>query len=212
MKKAIYLFSILTIFLLPSCFDLTEEVFDQLDGDKLLGNLTERDMQAVTAQIYGDMRVLYAGTDAHKTGCWFYTGEETADIQITPQRGGAWYDGGVFKRLNGHTWTIDDELILGPWRQFYQGVNNCNRLIYQFEDTTLNIDAEKRATLLSELRTARAFWYYNLVDFFGNVPLITSYDVPEGYLPGTTKRDSVFRFCVISSPTIPLPLVAPLVK
>lgn len=196
MKKAIYLFSILTIFLLPSCFDLTEEVFDQLDGDKLLGNLTERDMQAITAQIYGDMRVLYAGTEAHKTGCWFYTGEETADIQITPRRGGAWYDGGVFDRLNGHTWTVDDELILGPWRQFYKGVNNCNRLIYQFEDTTLNIDAEKRATLLSELRTARAFWYYNLVDFFGNVPLITSYDVPEGYLPGTTKRDSVFRFCV----------------
>ena len=196
MKKILYIISITFILLLPSCFDLTEEVFDQLDGDKLLSELTERDMQSITAQIYGDMRVLYAGLDAHKTGCWFYTSEESADIQITPRRGGAWYDGGVFERLNGHAWTVDDELILGPWRQFYEGVNGCNRLIYLFEDSTLNVDAEKRIGMLSELKTARAFWYYCLIDFYGNVPLITNYDVPKGFLPETSSRDSVFRFCV----------------
>ena len=194
MKKILSIISIIFV-TLSSCLDLTEEVYDQLDGDKFLITLTDRDMQSVTAQVYGDYRVLFAGFNAHKTGCWFYTSEETADIQITPRRGGAWYDGGVFERLNGHVWTVDDQLILGPWRQFYEGVNNCNRLIYLFEDTTLNVDAEKRVSLLSELKTARAFWYYCLIDFYGNVPLVTSYNVPEGYLPSTVSRDSVFRFC-----------------
>jgi len=196
MKKLINIFSIILILAAPGCTDLTEEVYDQLDGDKFLISLTDRDMQSITAQTYGDMRVLYAGFNAHKTGCWFYTGEEAADIQITPRRGGAWYDGGVFERLNGHTWTVDDQLILGPWRQFYEGINNCNRLIYLFEDTTLTVDSLKRMNLLSELKTARAFWYYCLIDFYGNVPLVTSYDVPKGYLPATISRDSVFGFCV----------------
>lgn len=197
MKKVIYITSIIISSLFfYSCFNLTEDVYDQLDGDELLKDLTDRDMQSITAKIYGDMRVLYAGFNAHKTGCWFYTSEESADIQITPRRGGAWYDGGIFERLNNHTWTVDDELVLGPWQQFYKSINNCNRLIYLFEDSTLNVNEDKRVGLLSELKTARAFWYYCLIDFYGNVPLVTSFDVPKGYLPETTSRDSVFKFCV----------------
>jgi hypothetical protein len=196
MKKflCLYLFSLLFFF--SSCTDLTEHVYDQLDGDKFLKGLTERDMESLMTPVYGDMRVLYAGSNAHKTGCWFYTGEETAGIQITPQRGSAWYDGGVFERLHGHTWTVDDKLILGPWQQFYKGVNDCNRLVYLFSDTTLKVDSVKRIYLLSQLKVARAFWYYCLVDFFGNVPLVTTYDVPKGFLPKTAPRDSVFNFCV----------------
>jgi len=197
MKKIFYIVSlILSSLLLYSCFDLKEDVYDQLDGDKFLNNLTDRDIESAKAQMYSDMRVLYAGFDAHKTGCWFYTSEETADIQITPRRGGAWYDGGVFERLNAHTWTVDDELILGPWQQFYKSINDCNRLFFLFEDTTLNVSQDIREATLAEVRTARAFWYYCLIDFYGNVPLVTTFDVPNGFLPKTTPRDSVFRFCI----------------
>lgn len=196
MKKLLYIFISGALAFLSSCTDLTENVYDQLDGDKFLSSMTENDMESVMGTVYGDMRSLYAGFDAHKTGCWFYTSEETSDIQITPRRGGAWYDGGVFERLNAHTWTVDDKLILGPWQQFYKGVNDCNRIIYLFSDSTLKVDSVKRTRLLSELKVARAFWYYCLVDFFGNVPLVTSYNVPKGYLPKTTSRDSVFNFCV----------------
>lgn len=179
-----------------ACTDLTEELYNVIDGDEFISNLSDRDMASITAPIYSDMRSLYSGFSAHTSGCWFYTSEESADIQITPQRGGAWYDGGVFERLNGHTWTVDDELILGPWRQFYEAISNCNRLIYLFDDSTLTMNEDDRIYLLSELKTARSFWYYCLVDFYGNVPLVTTFDVPDGYLPPTVARDSVFRFCV----------------
>lgn len=198
MKNRLYRLAavVLTVGGCLSCTDMNEVVFDQLEGEKYYENFTEKDIPSIIGPIYSDMRGLYAGWNVHKDGCWFYTGEETADIQISPHRGSAWLDGGIFQRLNDHTWNVDDKLVLGPWRSFYAGVNTANRLIFQFSSSDIKIDDNMRRSILSELRVARAFWYYCLIDFYGNVPLVTRYDVPKGYLPETTPRKEVYQFVV----------------
>lgn len=47
---------------------------------------------------------------------------------------------------------------------------------------------------IAELKVARAFYYYLLLEAFGNVPIIDRFDVPDGYLPATEPRSKVFEF------------------
>ncbi|NJO25325.1 MAG: RagB/SusD family nutrient uptake outer membrane protein, partial [Bacteroidia bacterium] len=85
-----------------SCTKLDEEVFDQVEADNFYSNFGEADVVAAMGPVYSDMRGLYAGYSAHLNGVWLYTGEETTDLQVTPSRGGAWYDGGTYYRLHQH--------------------------------------------------------------------------------------------------------------
>ncbi len=182
------------LMLFAGCTNLDEEIYDQLTAEKYFENFSEDDIPGAIGAVYSDLRTLYSGSGAHTGGCWLYTSEESADSWITPSRGGAWYDGGIYQRLNEHKWKIDDQHFLGNWRRAYSGINTCNRLIYQFENAAM--DADTKSKLMAELHVARAFWYYILCDLFGNVPIVTKYDVPDGWLPETSTRQEVFDFIV----------------
>ncbi len=192
--KKLFLYAAAAASLAVSCVNLDEEVYDKLTAEEYFKNFTEADIPAALGTIYQDLRNLYAGSSAHTDGCWLYTNEECGDCWVTPSRGGAWYDGGIYQRLNQHTWTIDDAHVLNNWRKAYQAINTCNRLIYEF--TSASIDAAAKEKLMAEIRVARAFWYYVLCDMYGNVPIVTKYDVPDGYLPETSSRKDVFDFVV----------------
>src|SRR5690606_37768531 len=121
---------------------------------------TEEDIPSALGPLYNDMRGLYTGTDAfdaHINGNWLWASEESGDLWVTPKRGGAWYDGGIYFRLNQHDWGVDETTLLGPWRSFYKGVNTCNRLYEQFSPMA---NEDERNSIRSEIRVGRAFWYY----------------------------------------------------
>jgi len=172
--------------------ELETPIYDQLIAEDYYANFTEEDIPAAIGSVYGDMRNLFAGSGAHKNGCWLYTNEEVGDLWITPKRGGAWYDAGIYERLNKHQWNIDEQHFLTNWRRAYASINTCNRLMYEFQ----NQDLKDTTKLMSELKVARAFWYYTLIDMFGNVPIVTKYNVPDGYLPETMPRKDVYNFVV----------------
>ena len=174
-----------------SCTDLTENVYDQLTADEYFKGFTDKDVPGALGKVYNDLKMLYGGFDAHTAGCYLYTNEECSDLWVTPKRGGSWYDGGIYFRLNQHKWLYDDAHFLGNWRRAYTAINNCNRLLFEFANAGVNNDM-----VMAELKVARAFWYYILIDMFGNIPLVTQYDTPEGWLPETSKRADVFQFIV----------------
>lgn len=178
--------------LLASCLNLDEISYSNMTADKYYSNFSSSDIPAALGAVYSDLRKLYAGDNPHTTGCWHYTNEEVGDIWVTPKRGGSWYDGGIYFRLNQHKWEWDDNHILNNWRQSYSSINTCNRLIYQFRTA----DIQDTVALMSEIKVARAFWYYNLCDMYGNVPIQTRYDVPSDYLPQTSTRQAVFDFVI----------------
>ncbi|TRZ42231.1 RagB/SusD family nutrient uptake outer membrane protein [Robertkochia solimangrovi] len=184
------------IILFTSCTDLEEVVYDQLTEDSLKANLTDNDIPSLLGPLYNDLRKLYTGnnaTEAHFNGNWLWVSEESADLWITPKRGGGWYDGGIYYRLNQHNWGTDETTLLGVWRSFYKAINTSNRLYEQFE--TLENETQ-RNKILAEIRVSRAFWYYNLADFYGNVPLVTEFSLPDGYLPETNSRKEVVDFVI----------------
>jgi hypothetical protein len=62
----------------------------------------------------------------------------------------------------------DSEYFILPWNYMYRGVRDCNLSISKIPEVSGLSDTEK-SRLLGEIRTLRAFYYFNLVRKFGDV-------------------------------------------
>ena len=89
------------------------------------------------------------------------------------QRGGDWYDGGILLQLHRHKFQPDNGIFNNAWNNSYGAINTVNRLIYQFSSIE-GADAYE-----AELRAIRAFYYFHLLDMFGNVPLSVDFTDTE---------------------------------
>lgn len=59
------------------------------------------------------------------------------------------------------------------WQNWYQGVRDCNFSIEKLGGIT-TVSASEISKSLGAVRTLRAWYYFNLVRYFGDVPMITS--------------------------------------
>lgn len=59
------------------------------------------------------------------------------------------------------------------WNYWFDGVRDCNMSMQKIETLLGQSDVEK-AKALGEVRTLRAWYYFNLVRYFGDVPLVTN--------------------------------------
>ena len=176
------LFTVASVF--SGCTNLDEDVFSSIPENDFYK--TESEFLAAMVPVYSSMRAM---TDWQN---WWDL-EETTDVCVTPVKNhGLWYDGGIYIRLHQHSWTEEDPHLNAIWNVLYAGVSSANRVLYQFENSSIEIPAKKN--YISELKVARAFYYYLLLEAFGNVPIIDRFDVPDGYLPATESRTKVFQF------------------
>jgi hypothetical protein len=162
------------ILIFASCTDLTDTVSDQVTSENFFQ--TPQEFISAMGDAYNPLTA-FGGNSGFKN-----SNEVASDEGVFPQRGQDWFDGGVWLRQHRHTWRYDEGHINGAWQTLYNGVNNANRLIFQFESAVEqgNADQEDAEAFISELKIMRAFYYYWLLDMFGNVPIITSFDeAPE---------------------------------
>ncbi|MGI4864899.1 MAG: RagB/SusD family nutrient uptake outer membrane protein [Janthinobacterium lividum] len=64
----------------------------------------------------------------------------------------------------------DLEPVRVMWEDHYRGVYRCNQVLANVP--TIQMDATQQKTLLAEAHFLRGIYYFNLVTYFGNVPLI----------------------------------------
>lgn len=119
----------------------------------------------------------------------------STDEDVIPARPNGWVDGGIYKRMHQHKWTSEDDIPLQSWVRTYDGINACNRVLYQIESGQVQL-GDRETSVVSELKVLRASYYYVLDDLFGNVPIITRFDVPEGYLPEQSSRKELYEFII----------------
>ena len=183
---------ILTI-LTTACTNLDEVLYNTITMDNY--GKTSSEVQTIVGGAYATLR----GFDDTKTGgtiCYptsefvFFLNECTSDEACIPTRGTDWYDGGVYQQLQYHTWDARNKTILSAWKYNFQGVANVNTIIYMVNKSSLT-DVQKNV-VNAELRGLRAYYYYNLLDLFGGVPIVTSFETAD--VPAQVSRDSVFRF------------------
>src|ERR1044072_2108411 len=152
---------------------------------------TSSDLAALAGAAYVDWRGLLL-----QWNTLYRAQEVSADEMLTPARPNGWVDGGVYRRIHEHKWTTDDDIVINIWTRAYQGITNCNRIIYQTRSGAIPVDPKDTSALIAEMKLLRASYYWVLIDCYGNVPIVDRFDVPEGYLPTQGTRKQVYDFIV----------------
>ena len=64
--------------------------------------------------------------------------------------------------------------VNNPWYNCYVGIQRANTVMEQFEkNKDVQIDSQVKDRMTGEVKFLRAFFYFNLVRFYGGVPIIT---------------------------------------
>jgi hypothetical protein len=83
----------------------------------------------------------------------------------------AWMD-----QVSSFNFTASNQAFNGQWSYDYEGISRANRAISYLTDATLTakigIDPALKDRLLGETLFLRAFYYFDLVNNFGDVPLL----------------------------------------
>ena len=193
MKKLRYskLFSIFflsLILVVSSCTKLEDKSYGVIVAEQF--KPTDQDIVAIVGGAYGNWREILLFWN----GLWRVQ-EVGADEVVIPARPNGWVDGGIYRRIHEHTWTTDDGNVYDTWDRTYSGIANCNRVIFQIESGFLPL-TDTKEEVLAELKVLRASYYYILCDVYGNVPMVTQFDVPEGFVPKQSTRTEVYNFIV----------------
>lgn len=193
MRKSLFMVIAMVVVILAaavnqSCTNLDEELYGEVTPDNFFN--TEEEILAALGAAYTQFGNWASGDP--------YTMQNvTTDEVAVPTRGQDWDDGGDWRRWHLHSWTREDGGLNGGWNFGFGGVNTANRLIFQFEVLVDDgsMEADVAAAFIAELRAVRGFFYWQLIDMFGNVPLVTNFETAEAQ-PATVPRADVYAWLV----------------
>lgn len=156
--------------------ELTEETFNYTNAYQAIGI------------VYANMRGMISHTS------YYMVQETTADAIVMPANASGWDDGGIYRRMHLHTWNSENVQFSNMWNTFYAGVINANRLIEQLETGRVPAPAGvTQEALVAEMKAARAFFLWMIMDNFGDAPLITD---RSDELPEKASRKEIYEFIV----------------
>ncbi|MFU8813470.1 MAG: RagB/SusD family nutrient uptake outer membrane protein [Balneolaceae bacterium] len=194
-SKTLFVGSFLAILFGFACTDLNEKLPSEVRAEDFFQNET----QILSA--LGEAYVVLAagGMWGSHNGLWSIH-QVSSDETVIPQRGQDWFDGGIWLRMHRHTFNTEEGAFEGAWAELFRGVNTSNRVMFQLEQAVADgvVEPALAGEFIAELRALRAFYYYWLLDTFGNVPIVDDFvNAPAN--PGNnpdfqTGRTAVFNF------------------
>ncbi|WP_160713136.1 RagB/SusD family nutrient uptake outer membrane protein [Chitinophaga solisilvae] len=123
-------------------------------------------------------------------GAWtmteFATGQAATDL-------GQAVSSYFIKDLNN---TADNAYGESYWKNYYTGIANANLSLARIPG--INMDKAEARRLLGEARFLRAWYYFNLIQMFGNIPLVTApVDLNSDQLkPNQAPVEEVYKLIV----------------
>lgn len=175
------------------CGCLDEHPKDQLDQEAIYNNADNIYKNAV-ASLYN-----YVGSNQESEGLQgtcrgiYDYNTLTTDEAMIPIRGGDWYDGGLWENMYQHKWSANDIYLYDVWKYLFKVIVLSNQSLSIIDSHRQLLSAEQERDFTAEVRAVRALFYYYAMDMFGQIPLVTSYDVKlDQVVP--SKRSEVFRF------------------
>ena len=180
MKKLFKKIPILLLLIFVSCNDLSEEVYSDLTSGSYV--YTSNEIYAIIGPVYSNLRGYY--NQGH------IVLDISTDITCLPANASGWDDGGIYKKIHLHTWNAEAPQVNNLWSLFYRGVIHANRIIDQLETDAVPIPSNlSKESLIAEMKVARAFYYWQIIDNFGDAPFVTTVTQE---LPGPTSRKTIY--------------------
>lgn len=122
-------------------------------------------------------------TGTGNNGAWFHINGIASDEMLIPQRGGDWFDGGIYIDLHTHNFKSTDGQTNNTWNDAYNGITQVNTLL---EKGGLSADQ------VAQLRVVRAYFHWRLMDAFGRVKIQTQ----VGASVQQSDRPEVYQFII----------------
>ncbi|MDQ2753274.1 MAG: RagB/SusD family nutrient uptake outer membrane protein, partial [Bacteroidota bacterium] len=124
-------------------------------------------MQAINAA-YSQLKF----TSATANPLWVF-GDVASDDAATGNVGASpdasTIDNFSFSTTNSH--------LTNEWANLYQGITNCNLVLANVP--SINMDTALRSRILGEAKFLRAWYYFTLVNIYGDVPVVVKPLAPE---------------------------------
>lgn len=155
-----------------SCTDLDVDI----DSQYTEFPTSQRAAEAISAEVYA----AYRGAVGYNR--WM-TQTLSSDEAVSLSLGTDYYDGGRFRELHVHNWTADNPILPDLWNGAMTGINLANNVLSIFAD-----DESERS---APIRAIRAYYYFMLMDNFGDVPLITG---KVDHVPDRSSRAEICEF------------------
>lgn len=181
MKKNIFLLS-LSIFFLLSCQK------ELLEKSPIIG-VTESNFYKTEADAIAAINAAYAALQFELTPAghfrWFW-----GDIMSDDSEKGGSGDNDVnaLLRLETFQGPTNTDLLESEWEANYEGIYRANVVLEKIPD--IEMDAALKARILGEAKFIRAWFFYNLVTIFGDVPLVDHVLAPSEYnMPRTPASE-----------------------
>jgi len=176
MKSLLCFVAVLTM--VSACSEPEQEIFTGYTAEELANSDNPKLIAVLKASAY--QRIV--GSWGGHNSIWSMH-EVASDEAVIAQKGGDWFDGGLWLRMHRHQYNAQEGAINNGWNYCYTAIGDINLLLLQYPDIT---------ALTAELRVLRALVYLWLIDAWGNVPIIIETD--DDPTPDTRTRTEVFNF------------------
>jgi hypothetical protein len=141
-------------------------------------------------QVAAGIAPAYTALQAIPDGNVMQMNEVSSDEIIVPTRGNDWYDGGQWQSLWLHGFK-PDVFVDGGWGDLNSGIGKVNftlNVLNGLASKPANIDA-----INAELKVLRAYFLFQFMDMFGNIPLVTDYNTDPSKVVQKSRAD-VYAF------------------
>ena len=164
---------ILALFILSSCGG------DFLERDPIIGQVesdfykTEEDAIAAINSAYATLQFELTPAGHFR---WFW-GDIMSDDSVKGGEGDN--DQFPLKQLEEFQGPTNTEYLQAEWEADYEGIYRANKVLERVVDIDMNETLKNR--ILGEAKFIRAYFHFNLVTIFGNVPLVDRVLAPSEY-------------------------------
>ncbi len=158
-KKIVLAVSLLTLFV--NCSDLDTELKGQYTTDTFFKN-KDQALLAINATYQ------IAAFSSSNNNLWVF-GDVASDDTV---KGGNPGDQSDVAFIDNFQANPDNGAIESFWQHYYEGIARANNVIYYVP--SIDMDATLRDRIVGEAKFLRAYYYFHLVNIFGQVPLRTT--------------------------------------
>ena len=171
MKNFTALYIIVLCLVTASC---GEDFLDTTDPTRVGSDLFYKDLTQLQQALNGAYGQLQGITNTAYLFGEFNTDNTTLDFSPVDRGGAVGWEALEFSTVNSGTGDIST-----LWNSYYAALYNINFALEKLSAST-TIDAAAKTEVEGQLKFLRAFYYFNLVRYFGDVVLVTStLTIPE---------------------------------
>lgn len=174
--------SIILLFTVSGFFQSCSSFLEENPVDRyVVGNFYsgETDAKAAVAAVYQDLYAIYNRR-------MFLLNALPAD----DEKNGLGMPNQYLQNLEYLRHTSENQFVREMWQYNYVGIARANTAIINIPN--INMEASMQARLIGEAKFLRALYYFNLVRFFGDVPLVLQLESVEDAMIPRTPLDQVY--------------------